>query len=199
MYQFFSQYKYLCTFQRHIWTTWIKHCLATINEVMFLQCFEHVQWWEFPRVSWTLLSLLYKNQECTELLWIPPNYRGLCELKRISHDKLTDILSSNRVVLLSPENAIKCNFFFCHLVYLSAFVKAYRRMIILAWRNPSGSESPLDGSDPTALPSHSSLLSPKSLSKSGLNSWGQLECSPPFVPRCQPREATFTGFCSRQL
>lgn len=111
MYQFFSQYKYLCTFQRHIWITWIKHCLATINEVMFLQCFEHVKWWEFPSVSWMLLSLLYKNQECTELLWIPPNYRGLCELKRISHDKLTDILSSNRVVLLSPENGIKCNFF----------------------------------------------------------------------------------------
>lgn len=165
---------------------------------MFIQCFEHVKWWEFPSVSRTLLPLLCKNQECTELLWIPPNYQRLCELKRISHDKLTDSLSSSRVALLSPENGIKCNFW-GYLVYLSTFVKAYRRMVILAWRNPSGSESPLDGSDPTALPSHPSLLSPESLSKSGLNSWNQLECSSPFVPCCQLQKAAFTGFCSRQL
>lgn len=78
---------------------------------MFIQCFEHVKRWEFPSISWTSLSLVYKNQECTELLLILPNYQRLCELKRISHDKLTDSLSSSRALLLSPENGIKCNFF----------------------------------------------------------------------------------------
>lgn len=78
---------------------------------MFIQCFEHVKWGEFPSVSRTSLSLVYKNQECTELLLIPPNYQRLCELKRISHDKLTDSISSSWAVLLSPENGIKCNFF----------------------------------------------------------------------------------------
>lgn len=79
---------------------------------MFIQSFEHVKWWEFTSISWMSLSLAHKNQECTELLLIPPNYRRLCELKRISHDKLTDSLSSSWAVLLSPENGIKCNFFY---------------------------------------------------------------------------------------
>lgn len=48
-------------------------------------------------------------------------------------------------------------------------------------------------------PSHPSLLSSEALSKSGLNSWSQLDYSCSFVPRCQLQKAMSTSFCSHRL
>jgi len=104
------QSKYLCTLQRHVWTTWIKHCLATIN------CDVYTMLWtcEKVRVSKSIMNIVVTVIQKSGMYWTSVNPSQLLKTlwaEENSHGKLTDSLSSKWVVLLSPENGRKCHCF----------------------------------------------------------------------------------------